>query len=966
MNHASLVKTTIIYAIPGAIMMIHNKLCLQTVVLFLVVCYASIASAQQNTTLNLSGQWRFALDRADAGVGEHWFNRDLPERINLPGILQAQGFGDDIATDTPWVAGLPRDLRWYLQPQYKAYTQPGNVKVPFLSQPPKHYLGAAWYQRDIDIPGGWQGKRVQLLLERPRWETTVWIDNRKIGTCNSLVAPHEFELGQLTPGKHRLSIRADNRMVLPYRPDGHSVSDALGATWNGIAGRIELRATSPVWIDDAQVFPNVAAKSALVKVQIGNITGKTGEGSISAGATKKAVAWDANGGQVEIEVPLGDAAQPWDEFHPVLQHLSIQLIGDSADDERQVAFGLCEIKAQGNKLMLNGREINLRGTHSGGDFPLTGYPPTDVDSWKKLIQRCKDFGLNHIRFHSWCPPEAAFAAADELGFYLQPECGMWNSFNPGDAISQMLEQETARMMRAYGNHPSYILLSPTNEPAGRWQGVLDPWTVNWYKRDPRRLYAENTGRSNIQTQGPQYAISPIRGNRGWFGGDYSSSLGNTRVPVLGHEVGQWCAYPDFDVIKEFTGYLRPGNYEIFRDSAAQHGVLERNKEFAWASGKFQLACYKEEIEANLRTPALAGFQLLDLHDYLGQGTALVGVLDAFWNPKSYVTAAEFHRFSGPTVPLARLRNYILRTSDAFNVDVEIAHYGSAPLSGAASYWKIVDLTGKTAAEGAWPAQEIPIGKNIPLGKITADLQKLAAPREYKLVVGISGTNIENDWNFWLYPAQVDATAPADVLVTSVWRDAQSRLAAGGKVLFTPAAADLDDTSPPLNNVPVFWNRQMNPKLESMMGLWCDVKHPALAEFPTEAFCDWQWTDLVRNMRAVNVEKAPPQLRPIVSAIDDWNRNYKLGVVFECKLGEGRLLVCAADIQGNLPNRTAARQLRKSLLDYMASERFNPAVSLTAEQGDALWPGSRAGSPAITPAATPPEINEGPNAAPKVR
>ncbi len=923
-------------------------------------------TAKSKQSLDLSGQWRFEMDRGDDGIKEKWFNRNLPDRIDLPGILQSQGYGDDIGTDTPWVAGLPRDLRWYLLPQYKEYTQPGNVKIPFLSQPPKHYLGAAWYQRDVDIPQAWFGKRVQLFLERPRWETTGWIDEQKIGSCNSLAAPHEYDLGILPPGKHRISIRIDNRMILPYRPDGHSVSDALGATWNGIAGRIELTATSPVWIDDAQIFPNISSKSALIKVHIGNSTGKPGSGSLTAGATAKNVEWDKDGAQVEIETPLPADAKTWDEFHPNLQHLVLKLTGDNADDHHQITFGLREIKADGNKILLNGREINLRGTHFGGDFPLTGYPASDIDSWKKIIRFCKDYGLNHIRFHSWCPPDAAFTAADELGFYIQPECGMWNSFTPGDAISKMLELETARIVRAYGNHPSFVLLSPSNEPHGRWQGVLDPWTVNWYKQDPRRLYADNTGWPNLKAEGPQYAVMGVRGNRGWFGADYSALLSGVKVPVLSHEVGQWCAYPDFDVINEFTGYMRPGNYEIFRDSAAQHGVLDRNKEFAWASGKFQLACYKEEIEANLRTPGLAGFQLLDLRDYLGQGTALVGVVDAFWKPKSYVTARQFSRFCAPTIPLARMKNHVLRNNETLDIDVEIAHYGPEPLSGAAAYWRIVDPAGKTAAEGGFPVRDIPIGKKIPLGKISADLSKLDAPKQYKLVVGLAGASVENDWNFWLYPAEVDTATPADVLVTSDWQDAKKRLAAGGKVLFTPAASDLDDTSPPLNNVPVFWNRQMNPKLEAMLGLWCDVKHPALAEFPTEAFCDWQWTDIVRKVRAINIENVPPQLRPIVSAIDDWNRNYKLGVVFECKVGPGRLLVCAADIINNLENRTVARQLRRSLLGYMAGEQFQPPVTLTALEADALCPGSNARSAEPAPATPPPDINEGPNATPVIR
>ena len=361
-------------------------------------------------------------------------------------------------------------------------------------------------------------------------------------------------------------------------------------------------------------------------------------------------------------------------------------------------------------------------------------------------------------------------------------------------------------------------------------------------------------------------------------------------PVLGHEVGQWCSYPDFDVIKKFTGYLRPGNYEIFRDSAAAHGVLDRDKEFAWASGKFQVACYKQEIEANLRTAGMSGYQLLDLHDYLGQGTALIGILDAFWETKGYVTPEEFRHFAGPTVPLARMHNYVYRSNEQLTVPVEIAHYGQAPIAAAIPEWRVVDIAGNVAAHGVFATLDIPIGKNIKLGNIALELSTLKAPNEYRLVIDLSGTPIENSWNFWLYPTDVDSSPPADVLMTSDWADAKAALARGGKVLFTPAPSALDDTSPPLDNVPVFWNRLMNPKLGAMLGLWCDTQHPALAGFPTEGFCDLQWGDIVRNVRAINIEKTPAALRPIVSAIDDWNRNYKLAVLFECRVGDGSLLV----------------------------------------------------------------------------
>ena len=326
--------------------------------------------------ISLAGNWRFVLDRTDEGSTSGWFRKSLatPAQISLPGILQTQGFGDEIKADTKFVAALPRDMRWYLLPQYKPYTVPGNVLVPYLSQPVRHYLGVAWYQRDIDIPNEWTGKRVELLLERTRWKTDIYLDDQLIGSNRSLVAPHEFELGILKPGKHLLTIRIDNSMQEPtYRPDGHSVSDGEGSTWNGITGRIELSATSPVWIEDAQVFPNIASKSVQIRVIIGNVTGKAGSGTLSSGSVSVPVKWEEAGGKAVIDVPMPNAGL-WSEFTPELQQLSLTLRGDEADHQKQVTFGMREIKTDGNFILLNGERLHLRTTHDGGGFPLTGYP----------------------------------------------------------------------------------------------------------------------------------------------------------------------------------------------------------------------------------------------------------------------------------------------------------------------------------------------------------------------------------------------------------------------------------------------------------------------------------------------------------------------------------------------------------------------------------------------------------------
>ena len=931
-------------------------LVLRLLLLGIVLGWLTLVDVRAADPIALAGEWRFSLDAEDRGVREQWFTRDLTERIKLPGALQSQGYGDEISTGTPWVLSL-YDRLWYERADYKAYTQPGRVKVPFLSQPPRHYLGAAWYQREIEIPREWQEQRVVLNLERPHWETTVWIDGRKIGSNNSLVAPHTYDLGELGTGKHRLTIRVDNRLLMPYRPDAHSVSDSLAGSWNGIIGRIELTTTRLVWIDDAQVFPDVAKKSALIKVRVGNSTGLIVKGVLSARGpfampgqpVSVPLTMDASGGKAELEVSLGADAKTWDEFHPVLQRLVVQLKSAQGDDEREVVFGLRELRAEGNQFLLNGRPIIFRGTHHGGDFPLTGYPPTDVEYWRKIIRICRAWGLNHMRFHSFCPPEAAFTAADELGFYLQPEPGMWNEISPGTPMERMLYEETDRMTRAYGNHPSFILLSPSNEPKGRWTQSLPKWAEHYRRADPRRLYTNGTGHTEKEvpnlTEGVDYLVvqrigqNMLRGSSAWFGRDYRESLAGINVPVISHELGQWVAYPDYDVIRKFTGYMRPGNYEIFRDSMAAHGLMDMNKEFARASSHYQLQCYREEIEANLRTPGLSGFQLLDLHDYLGQGTALVGLLDAFWEEKNTnVQAAAFRPFCNPTVILSRMKR-VFTKNEQLEVELEIAHYGDKPIENATPTWSILDNRLLVYAMGQFPARTIPLGKNISLGKITLPLSRLPAPHAYILSVGLqggnSGSNITNYWDLWLYPERDEKPAPRDVLVTRSWDEAEMRLAAGGKVLYMPGNAALDWTSPPLDTVPVFWNRLMGPAWGRMLGTWNDAKHPALAGFPTAEYFDWQWAEIIPGVRAVNMDRLPRELRPIVYAIDDWNRNYKLGLLFECQVGKGRLMVSAFDLESSASTNAVARQLRRSLLDYMASSRFNPKVNVAATNIRAL-------------------------------
>ncbi|MDQ1258053.1 MAG: hypothetical protein QG656_2662, partial [Candidatus Hydrogenedentes bacterium] len=398
--------------------------------LITLACLTAAASVEEQ--VSLAGTWRFRVDAADAGIREEWFRQNLPDEVRLPGAMAEGGYGDGVTADTRWT-GTVVNRMWHEEDRFAKYRDPGNTKIMFWLQPDKYYVGPAWYQRDVDIPESFRGKRVTLLLERCHWETQVWVDDTAAGSQNSLTTPHEYDLSAaLTPGPHRLTIRVDNTVKIAVGPDAHSVSDNTQGNWNGITGTIALIARDPVWMNDIQVYPNLVNNTAKVCVKISNQTGVPAVGTLTLaarswnGAVEHApapleVPVDASAATAEVtaEYPLGDGAQYWSEFAPNLYELTATLDTDAAGgshkDTKSVNFGMREFAANGTRFTLNGSPIFLRGTLECCIFPLTGYPPADLESWLRVLNVAKAHGLNHIRFHSWCPPEAAFDAADKLG-----------------------------------------------------------------------------------------------------------------------------------------------------------------------------------------------------------------------------------------------------------------------------------------------------------------------------------------------------------------------------------------------------------------------------------------------------------------------------------------------------------------------------------------------------------------------
>jgi len=937
---------------------------LKTSIIF-ILCLGGFSLLAQSDSISLSGRWRFELDRNDAGIQQQWFEQKLPDKIQLPGSLPAEGIGDLITTNTPWTGGI-LDRSWFTSPRFAKYRQPDNVKVPFWLQPTCYYAGVTWFQRDIAVPANWSGKCVSLFLERPHWETQVWLDGRIIGTNDSLSTPHQYDFGQLTPGKHTLTIRVDNRRVVDIGENSHAITDHTQGNWNGIVGNIELRATPLVWLDDLQVYPNVTNKSVTVKGTLKDDSGQPGEGELNlqiqpanfskhdkiVAQKKLAISWNTNGGNFEAKLDLGADARLWDEFHPNLYKLTATT---DAGDRKQTTFGLREISTQGTQFTINGRKTFIRGTLECCIFPKTGHPPTDVATWKRIIRIAKSYGLNLIRFHSYCPPAAAFEAADEMGFYYQVETSWANqSTTLGDnkPVDQWVYRETDRILKYDGNHPSFILMPYGNEPGGKnFDSYLAKYVAYYRTLDSRRLWTSASGWPQLPEN--QFDVTPDPRIQHWGEGlvsrinalppattnDYRDYIDRRDVPVVSHEIGEWCVYPDFAEIPEYTGYLKPKNFEIFRDFLNEGGMGGLAHQFLLASGKLQTLCYKEDIESALRTPGMGGFELLDLHDFPGQGTALVGVLNPFWESKGYVTASEYSRFCNSTVPLARLAKRVFTTDETLSAELEVAHFGAEPLKAAKPEWKLVAQNGKVFAQGELAARDIPLGNGISLGAINVDLRRAEVPAQFKLLVSLAGTPFANDWDVWVYPAKVDTQLPDGVLVTDEWNDAARRkLRAGGKVLLTlpgEKVRNFDSDPVKLGFSSIFWNTAWTGRqAPTTLGILCDPKNPALAQFPTDYFSNWQWWYLIHRAGALRLDLLPRGLKPIVRVIDDWTTARPLALILEGRVGAGKLIVCGFDLTRNADD-PVSRQMRASLLNYIVSPHFTPEVEFSPEQIDAL-------------------------------
>jgi hypothetical protein len=916
-----------------------------------LICLILFSSFKSGDKISLAGKWRFDTDSKDVGIKESWFQKKLSDEIRLPGSMAENGKGDDITLKTQWTGSI-YDSSFYFNPRLAKYRKEGNIKIPFWLTPSKHYVGAAWYQKDITIPDNWKNNSIILFLEQPHTETIVWINDQQIGLQNSMVAPHQYDLSKfLQTGKHVITIRVDNRIKeINVGQDSHSLTDHTQGNWNGINGRIELLSQYPLSVDDVQVYPDLKSSTAKIKLALLNTFNKNVKGKIVISAesfnsaqhhTVKPIEinFDAKNGIDSLQAQLlMPGYLTWDEFSPALYKLTAKiLIKGEVVAEKQVQFGMCEFKASGRDFLINGRKVFLRGTVDNAVFPLTGYPDTDVEAWLKIMKKCKAYGLNHIRYHSWCPPEAAFIAADLVGMYLQPEGPSWanhgSSIGDGKPIDQFIYDETNRMARQFGNYASFCMMAYGNEPRGRQVEYLTKFNNYWKARDSRRLYTgASVGGSWPVIPNNEFMVRAGARGLDWNRepesiSDFRDKIKQFEVPFVAHEMGQYCVFPNFEEIKKYTGVYKAKNFELFQEDLADQHMGSQAHDFMMASGKLQALCYKNEIERALKTPGYSGFQLLSINDYPGQGTALVGVLDAFWEEKGYMDARSFTRFCSPTVPLSRMPKFVYNNAEIFRSTIEIAHYGAQPLENAKVICELKDESGKVLFDWKYNAN-LPVG-NTTLGEVTYSLAAINKAAKLNFEIRVDQTDFANDWNIWVYPMDLPVQDHSIHYTTQLDEKAKAILEKGGKVFLNASGNIIKGKEIVQTFLPVFWNTswfKMRPP--HTLGILLNPENAAFKEFPSSYHSDLQWWEIVHRAQVMNLEDFPQDFKPLVQPIDTWFMNRRLGLVFEAKVSNGKLLVSSANLSPESKNGSAAKQLYYSLTRYMQSKDFNPQQNIS--------------------------------------
>lgn len=868
-------------------------------------------------SMDLSGVWRYETDLDDIGIAEKFFERSLAhDNFSLPGDACSNKIGKKFVPFEKLEYETMRTLR----PAYE-------------------YIGPLWLQREFTLPVSWENKFITLFLERVNIASDLWIDGVKIDRqIIEITTPHIYNLtGRLKSGAHTITLRIDNSNLLNIDGMASGYSVDTQSIWNGIIGKIELRCEEIFHMSNIQLFPS--EKSVKVKLTANSDCEKPTDRrdasfeiyAVSPDGVKqkpkkyKSVLYNKKQ-IVYFEYPI-KKPQYWSEFDPAIYTLNLSMSCEGFTDEKRISFGMRTVGTSGSDFIINGNKTALRGTLDCGIYPRTGYPPTDLETWLKTFRTIKDYGLNHVRFHAWCPPDAAFTAADMTGIYVLAEMPLWLNtdvcaLSTGDdpIHKTYYHSEAMNISEHFGNHPSFIMFSNGNELLGDFE-MLENLTTQIKALDNRRLYTLTSNFDRPVTPADDYfSAFEAAGHRVRVQVfhdvvsehtrlSYDDAVKDIDIPVVSFEVGQYCVYPNVDSISDYTGNMLPANFAFIKDEMTRKNVYHMLNEYVTASGHFAALMYKEDIEASLRTHHMGGFELLGLCDYTGQGTATIGLLDVFWNSKNIITPEKFREFCSSVVPLLKT-DRIFSNKSKIKADFDLYDYGENKIS-----FPEYTLTLYIASEKVYEIKTRKKSVSIPLDFIT---------KPSMIRAELEAEGHKNSWNIFVY---TDNETECSIPVTDGLDENFDYITKnGGKAVVFMSA---DNLSHPIEGLfkPAFWSPAHFPS-DRACGLICDSHNRIFDSFPTGRWADFQWKHPIDNSISADVSSLPADFKYIIEPVPNFYDNTRRSPLFEARVGKADILFCGFNLEADY---ITVKALRKSIFDYVNSDKFKPEQELSIDE-----------------------------------
>lgn len=948
----------------------------------------------------LNGKWHVVLEDGTTG------------QMDLPGTLDENGIGHRDVGANQW------------HPDAVLGNAAGEIDkdAPIATRFTRRhtYEGEARISRKITVPD-YGTDRLFVLAERAR-ALRLLVDGEACAVFRqgTLSTPYIFELTGAAPGEHEFTFLSDNSY--PGMPKAaicysSAATDETQTNWNGILGECSMYTRPQNFIDSLRVYPRAVKKEEKNKAggyvldvcvelapgakkvykdakiilqsealaageledtqTLTEIISYSGEGLAEAGTDK-----EENPKTMEIwfrDLPLRENVKLWDEDEGNLYEMAVTLDnGMSAEDkggstaECRTRFGIRSFGDNGSgRLALNGRAIFLRGEANCAEYPETGHPPMTIPEWKEMLLKYRSYGINFVRFHSHCEPEAAFAAADELGMLLQPELSHWD---PKDAFGteesyRYYRAELVDLLKTYANHPSFVMLTLGNELQAQDEGRerMRELVRTAKRMDPTRLYANGSnafyGEEGCDPESDFYTSQSwkdvvIRGTfsgmRGYLNENYPSAdrtydeaMAEIRKeyqkPVFSFEVGQFEVLPDFEELESFHGISDPVNLKLIKKRVEERGLLPTWEKYVEATGELSRLAYREEIEAAMRTRELSGISLLGLQDFPGQGTALVGMMNSHLEPKPYDFARpeRFREFFQECRILVKLPHYTYEAGERLIAEVEAANFGKRNIEGVFC-WTLAGKKSVSENGNCEPAEikskntviatgedtEITIcrpGSYTEVGSLDIPLDFVEKNTALTLKVRI-GDSI-SAYPIWVY-RKTTPVCPENVYETRAF-DVKTReiLQNGGRVYLSP---DADKESLP-NSIKTqfttdFWSVGTFADQEGGMGQLIDTEHPIFKEFPTDFHTDWQWW-IMATKRAVIL---PHPMKTIITEMDSYAFLRPMAQMIEFRCLKGKVLLSTMELHKS-QQYPEVRALQASIYTYLSGENFEPAEEITEEE-----------------------------------